>query len=173
MAEERIESRVRARTNGLAGVTADVDSFPLVTRLLLTGRVARVSVDADEVASQGITFVDLRFTAEGIELDRSKFLTRDAEVRDVDRGTVSARILPEELSAAFGVAQVLEAEGFEIEAREGQLVLLRDGGQVATAPLPDDLFPCAPSGRLEPDGLGLSCTFTELPALLFELASEV
>ncbi len=173
MAEGRIETRVRDRTNDLVGVSADIDSFPLVTRVLLTGRVARASVRADEVASQGITFADLQYTVEGVQLDRSKFLSRDAEVRSIDRGTVSARIPAEELSVTFGVAQALGTAGVEVEVRDGELVLLRDGGQIAAAALPDDLFPCSPSGHLGADGIELSCGFTDPPTLLFELGSEL
>lgn len=164
---------MRERTNDLVGISADVDSFPLVTRLVLTGRVARVSLRADEVASRGITFADLHVTVEGTRLDRSKFLTGDAEVHDIDRGTVSARIPAEELSVTFGVAQALGTEGFDVEVREGELRLVRDGRQIGAAPLPDDLFPCSPSARLETHGIDLSCAFTDPPRLLFELTSEL
>lgn len=108
-----------------------------------------------------------------MKLDRSKFLSRDAEVRSIDRGTVSARIPAEELSVTFGVAQALGTEGVEAEVRGGELVLLQDGRQIAAAALPDDLFPCSPSGRLEADGIELSCAFTDPPTLLFELGSEL
>lgn len=166
MAEERIELRVRNESGGATGVEADVDSFPLLTRVILTGRVARTTVEMTEVVRRRITFARIAFVFEEVRVDRSAFLMRDARVRSIERGTVSARISSEELSAIFGVAQRIGLEGLEVRASDGVLRVGRSGLGTVAVDLPDVLFPCDPDATIGSDGIILSCAFDEVPAVL-------
>lgn len=166
MAEGWIEVRVRNESAGATGVDAGVDSFPLLTGVVLTGRVRRVDVTLTEVVRQRVTFASFEFLFEGIEVDRATFLTRDAEIRSIDRGTVTARIAVDELSAIFGVAQRVGPEGLEVDVVDGLLRIGLPGLPVADVDLPDVFFPCEPSARIDPDGILLSCAFEEVPAIL-------
>lgn len=168
--EGRIEERAAERSRGATTVSANVDSFPLVTRALTSGRVERIEVTLDEVVRQRLSFATIRFTVTGIELDRGALLSGDAEVRDIDTGTVVAEVTADELTTVLGLAERLGLGEVAVDVRELELVVRRAGRSFAI-PLPDDLFPCAPSARVSGDRILLSCTFHEIPRVLLREAT--
>lgn len=176
--EARIEERVRERTREVAGVSADVDSFPVVTRLLVTGRIRHMTLTLDRLVSQRVTFATVRLTVEGLELDRDVLLRQqEIELRDMETGVLTAELTAEVLSDLVGAP---------VELRPGQVSVtlggtavpaqpeirdrtLRLGGRRITAlsvTLPEELESCTPDLVVQRGRMLLSCRLQELPSLL-------
>ncbi|MDQ3931399.1 MAG: DUF2993 domain-containing protein [Actinomycetota bacterium] len=176
--EARMEERVRERTREVAGVSAEVDSFPVVTRLLMTGRIRHVTLTLDQVVRQRVTFATVRLTLEGLELDRDVLLRhQEVDPRDIESGMLTA-----ELTAAV-LSDLVDAP---VELRPGQVSVtlggtevtvqpeirdrtLRLGGRRVTAlslPLPEELATCSPDLVVQLGRLLFSCRLQELPSML-------
>lgn len=174
LAASRIEEHVRGQTSGVVEVSADVGTFPVVSRLLLTERVSRLGVTLSEVAGQQLTFAAVRFDLHGVELDRNALLSGDVRVQGMRGGQATAVLDVNALSDAAGVpvrieegTLVAEVGGTRLElplAVEGRALRL-PGGLPAVA-LPD-LVPCAPTETaVHGDRIELSCTLEEVPSIL-------
>ncbi len=176
LAEARIEARVRARVRSAAGVSADIESFPMVTTLLLTENVRNLAVSLAEVAGERVTISRVNFALEGVELDRQALARREVEVRSVDSGVITAEVTQGDLSEALGVdvelrpdAVSLSVDGASVEADvdvSGRSVQLAGAGRQLAVTIPQDLMPCEPEGNVEPGRVVLSCTIDEVPSIL-------
>lgn len=175
--EARIEEQVRTRTRELAAVEADVDSFPLLTRTLVTGKVSRLTVNLREVLHQELRITAVRLLLRGIELDRGALLQGEARLRDIERGEVTLELSGSALTAALGVpvevrrgAAVVQRAGallgVDLVADGGELLLRGPAGLSLRAPLPGDLMPCAPDVEVLGDRILLTCSFEGIPPLL-------
>ena len=164
LVEQRIEEDVREQTRGAIGIDADLESFPFITRLLLTGRVARLEVGLAQVVRRRLTFSTLAFDIEDIQLDRSALSRRDLEVRGIGRATVTATLDEEALSEA-GAYVDLGAADVAPQVR-GRALVVGTGAAARSLPLPTDLFPCEPAARLQEEAIVLSCVVDEVPSLL-------
>jgi hypothetical protein len=163
LAEGQIESKVAERSDGEAGVSADVDSFPMIARVLLTGRVKELSVTLDQVARQRLTFAEVTFQVSGIEVDRGAILQRNVRIRSIERGTVTASV---DLGALGGVlGRISSFLGTDVRVEDGQLHI-----GPSSFPLGDDLFPCDPEGRIEGERVILTCSITDVPDALLDAA---
>lgn len=164
-AERQIEQRAAERNRDAATVRADIDSFPLVSRLLLTGRVNEVDVTLDRVVRRRLTFAEVRFALAGLDVDRAALIRGDARVTAIDRGTITATIDAGALSAVVGRA--LEAVGANVRISGRTLVV-----GPATFQIPSDLMPCAPDVRVDDEQVIVSCTIDEFPEALLEAAQN-
>ena len=179
MVEERIEERVEARVADATDVAASLDSFPFVTRLGLTGRVKRLTVDLAGVERSGLAFATIGMELDGIELDRSALYDKDFRLQSIDEGTITAEFTEEALSAALGA---------DVELRPGEAVVTTGGQEVATpvtvegdrlvlaagalgVTLPtEDLFPCQLESEVLAGRARLRCTVEEVPPVLLRAA---
>lgn len=178
LVEDRIAAHVQERTEGAVGVSADVGTFPVVTRLLATERLPHVGVTLEEVAVQQLTFASVRLGLRGVELDRGALLSGEVRVRSVEAGELTAALDADALSSSLGLPVRVEGErllvgpaGAEIEvpldAVEGVLSL--PGLDVAALQLLDDRFlPCAtpPVIDLVEDRVVVSCSLEGVPFVL-------
>ena len=171
VAEGQIESRVEASTEGATRVSADLQSFPTVARLLTTGKISKITVRFDEIARRRLEFADFSITMEGVSVDRGSIFSGDPEIRSIESGRVEAFIRSSFLSGALGFASRLLGE-LPIEVRDRQLFIGGPLGASAPIPLPGDLFPCDPDAELRDDGVLLSCTIDEVPEQLIKAANE-
>lgn len=155
LAASRIEQNVRERMDGAAEVSADVGTFPLVTRLVATERLRRLELTLDEVAGQQLTVARVRFDLHGLRLDRDALLRGDVRVTGMRGGTVTAELAADVLSEALGVP-------VDAIVGEGQSASL----PVGTLPVDDELLPCEPQASRDGDRVILTCGLTDVPALL-------
>jgi hypothetical protein len=163
--ERMVEERVAERNENAATVTADIDSFPLVTRVLLTGNVKELTVTLDEVARQAVTFAQVRFEFAGIEIDRSSLRGGDFRVTAIDRGTITATI---DLGAVGGaLGRIATRAGLDVRV-SGRTLFVGP----ASIELSSELLPCDPDARIEGDQVVLSCTIDEVPEALIEAAQR-
>lgn len=172
LAASSIEDHVRAQTEGVVGVSADVGPFPVVTRLLATGRVQRLRVTLDEVAAQQLTFTSVRLELAGVELDRNELANGNVRVRGMQGGQATAVLDVDALADALGVPVRVEDDrlfaevaGTEIEVPLGQ------ANTRALPGLPDialpDLVSCTDvTTVVEDDRVQLSCTLQDVPIIL-------
>ncbi|HVL80440.1 MAG TPA: LmeA family phospholipid-binding protein [Actinomycetota bacterium] len=166
LVESQMEARVRDRTRGAVGVTADVQSFPLLTRLALTGQVRHVEMTLDEVSRERLLFATVRYELDGVTLDRSALYRRRARVSDIDRGRIVATLEAEDLAAGLGIP--LDLAPGDVSARVVDRVLrLGEGaGAEISESLPQDILPCDPEASLDAGRVILSCSFTGVPPVL-------
>lgn len=169
--EARIEARVRENLGGSAAVEADIDSFPMVTRALLTSEVRELSLDLREVTGQQLSFSRIGLVLHGVRLNRSAMLQGKAEVEDISAGEAVAEIDLAQLATALGVS-IDAAALTEVRVRQGVLEVSVAGAPIQVA-VPVEALPCEPDGGVEGDRLVLRCTFTEIPSVLIEAAAQV
>lgn len=174
LAASSIEDHVSEQLAGVVGVSADVGTFPVVTRLLVTERVPRLGVTLDELAGQQLTFASVRFDLRGVELDRDALLGGDVRVRSIEGGQVTATVDVNALADAIGVpvqleggSLVAEVGGSRLEiplAVEGGALRLPAGLPAVTVP---DVVPCAPTETVvHDDTIELSCALESVPTFL-------
>lgn len=173
LAESRLEQRARERSGQVAGVRADIDSFPMVTRLLLTERLRSLTITLDEVAGQQMTFTTVSFELQRVRLEREALLAGDVRVRDIDTGVVTAELDAGALGQALGAPVLIEPDGITIGGRD--VPLPGAGGEDASPlpdvdlpnlPLPDELIPCEPDVEVADGRLRLSCRIDTVPFML-------
>lgn len=174
LAATAIEDHVRDRTTGVLGVSADVGPFPVVTRLLATDEVGRVTITLDEVAGQQLTFTWVALDLEGVRLDREALYGGDVLVRGIDRGRVTAAVDVNTLAEAIGVPVRVEGGTlvFEIAGADVPLPLAVEGRTLRLPPgLPTvvlpDAVPCAPTETaVRESRIELACTVERTPPIL-------
>lgn len=187
-AEDKIAERAEAAAGGRARASADVDSFPFVLRLLTSGSAGDISLHVEDVATSAVDLARVDLDLEGVRLDRAKLLSdREAEVTEIDRGTISVGIDAEAVSKALGGIPVT-IRGDTVEVRVAGRVVTADvtvasagsirvtvpRGPSATIGIPrTDLIACeGETLSFDDDRLRVSCTITEVPPALLRAAQQ-
>lgn len=163
-AAREVERQVEARTGDVASVEADLDSFPLATRLMLTGRINRATITLDRAVRQNITYATVRFELDGIQMDRNSLFS-DPRVTAIDEGRIEAVIDLSTLSPLLGRASAVLGEQVRIEG--GRFFVGRFSAEIAR-----DLIPCDPDGRVEGTNAILTCTIHDVPEVLLKEAQR-
>lgn len=174
LAASSIEDHVRTQTDGVVEVSAEVGSFPVVTRLLATERVQRLAVSLEEVAAQELTFASVRLELHGVELDRDALLNGNVRVRGMRGGEATAALDANALTEALGIPVRVEDDRLfvEVAGTEVEVPLETQGRTLSLPPgLPDiilpDLLTCADvTTVVEDDRIQVSCTLDEVPPIL-------
>lgn len=183
LVESRIEEQVRAESRGAARVEAEVDSFPLVTRLLVTEEVEEVEVTLVEVADVPVPLATVRFGLEGLVVDRSALLRGEVEIRDVATGLLEVEITAAQLSEALGAPVRLEPGRVtvevggepltaEVQAGPSELQLVVEGVGTESIPLPAELIDCEPMIAVADGRIVASCRISEVPSVLVRAAAR-
>lgn len=187
-AEEKIAEQVEAAAGGRAEATADIDSFPFLLRLLVSGSAGDISLHVEDVATSAVELSTVDLDLEGVRLDRSRLLSdRKAELVEIDRGTLAVGIDAAAISTVLRGLPVTIADGrvvVQVAGRaqvadltlgaNGSLRIGVPGGPAATIAVPQsDLVSCQASAlRVEDDEVRLSCTLTEVPPALLRAAQR-
>jgi hypothetical protein len=166
--ESRVEQQVRANTDDVAVVEAEVGSFPFLPSLLLDGRVDSLDVELLELADQQVSFGDVHFGLEGIQLDRDVLLGGQLHVTDIDVGYVRIEVVDERLRDTMEAVEDLGPEA--VRLRDRVLELAPEGAQAVEIPIDDRLLPCTPDVEVEGDLAVFSCEFHDVPPVLLEAA---
>lgn len=162
-----IEERVARRTG--AEVQAEVDSFPLVTRLLVTEEVDSVTVTLKDVNLDSVDLETLTIVAQGIKLPRSRLLGRNLKPTGIDEGTVTAFVSSTSLSDAVGVAiPGLDPGSASAQLEAGALTLEIPGSAPVSVPMPQEALPCSGSGKIVEGGVRMRCAVDEIPDILLD-----
>lgn len=184
-AEGKIEDRARAEVGANVTTNADIDSFPFLGKLLLTGSAGDIELVMNDVDLQRLRFSRLEVDLFGVKLDRNKAMSGDAEVTDIDRGVITMTFSAEDLSRAVNLPVTIEDGKVTVDVRgvkaaatpqataEGSLRLQVNGLPAVNVPIPRTrLVSCAVKEVQVDDGeLRASCTISEIPPALLKAAS--
>jgi hypothetical protein len=121
-------------------VEAEIDSFPLVTSVILDGRVERVVLTMRDVERNGIELKSLRLVLSGLKVSRFSVIRGEPGASSIRRGTLTARV-----------------------AAEGPLAAAAQAGEV-----PEGVLPCDATVRSAGADLRLTCSLRPVPQELLE-----
>jgi hypothetical protein len=180
-AEDRIEQQIDHRDAG-ATSSVHISSFPFVARLLLFGRVEKISAHVRHVSVDRLTLDQVDLTVTGVKLDRNQLFHRNVVVKSIRTGTVAA-VLSEQavdqvlhLPITFGDGAVQLSVGgvtvgVSVAVADNQLRLSAAGHEL-TIPIPElPVLPCVAGVTVEPGRLVLTCTFHQVPTALLQEAT--
>jgi hypothetical protein len=180
-AENRIEEQIDNRDAG-ATSSVHISSFPFVARLLIFGRVEKISAHVRHVNVDSFTLDQVDLTVTGVKLDRNQLFHRNVVVKSIRTGTVAA-VLSEQtvdqvlhLPVTFGDGAVHLSVagvtvGVSVAVADNEL-RLSAAGQELTIPIPElPILPCVAGVTVEPGRLILSCTFHRVPTALLQQAT--
>ncbi len=184
-AESQIESRARAESAG-ASASADIDSFPFLGKLLLSGDAGDIELRMREVAAQQIKFSRVSIALQQVKLDRGKLFSGEAEVQSIDKGVITMGFTAADLGAAVKMPVTIDDGRISVTVRgqtvsavpqataEGSLRLTVTGLPPVTVPIPRTrLVSCAVSKVVVDGGvLEASCTIEEIPPALLRAAQS-
>ena len=165
LAEQRIEQEVARRNRDAASVQADIDSFPLVTGLLVTSEMRKLTVTLDQVARQRLTFTEVRFELKGVEVDRASLMRQQPRVDSIDEGTITGTLDLGALSEAIGRLPSITGGNVRVSGRTLSI------GPVSMD-ITRDLFPCDPQARVDAGRVIVSCTIHDVPEALLDAAQR-
>lgn len=189
LARRYVEGQIVASTEQelreLAGVDAEISSFPFLGRIALFGSVDRLELRLDEILGRGVDVATLELRIDGLRLDRSSLLeTNQVRITAIDSARLTANISEEALNAVVPVPGVridLVDDAVEltvagrtvtagIEVSDGRLTFRPpDPVPDVSLPLPSsELLPCRVSGRVRQDRLELTCVTDRLPQIVVD-----
>ena len=184
VAEAELERRLAAEVPGAVGVDADIEAFPFLPGLVLSGRVPAVRAHVDGLRAGPLALTDADVELRGVRLERDALLRREVELTAVDSGRTAVTLGEAALSDALGLPVDVDASGAVRVTFRGRTVTAPvavgdDGRIVVDLPGPLGalpltagalpLLPCTPRAIPEPDRVRLSCAVTEVPP---ELVAE-
>ncbi len=180
MAQERIEERARARVPGAGSIDADIDSFPFLPRLFLSGSVSGVGIHLEQVPARSVHLTSVDVDLRGVKLERDSIVSGDPRLESVERGTLSMELDGTALSRALRVP--VSVQGGEVRAGAGRAMVRarpevgRDGALVLrlSGPVPlrvyvprTSLVDCtATRVAVVGDRVRLSCDLDGVPTVL-------
>lgn len=183
-AESQIESRARAEAGASASATADIDSFPFIGKLLAFGDAGDLELRLRDVQSQSLKFSRVSITLDDVTLERSKLFGGEAEVRSINKGTITMGFTAADLGAAIKMPVEISGGRVTVTVRgqavsavpeataEGSVRLTVAGLPSLNVPIPRTrLVSCSVDKVEVEDGeLRASCTIEEIPPALLRAA---
>ncbi len=183
-AENALVAQVMAKEPDTSGVGAKIRSFPFVGRLVVSGQVARVDVTAQHATVGGVALSDIRVQAEGVKLDTAEAAHGRAVVRSIKGGSVQADLRQDQINSRLpkqiqvqvqqGTATITGPGGAQAQllvTPDGTIQLRIANRSVLDLAIPKTaLLPCVPKGTFVTGAVHLSCTFSEVPPILLNLA---
>lgn len=180
LVEERAAREVAEAVPEARQVDVRVSSFPFLGRVLLRGRIERVTAELREYRKGGVEVSWVQLVVDGLRIDRD-VLVEDHKlvISGLDRARAEAHISAAAASRSLGTpvafvdedrVQVIVA-GTPIVVHltlEERTVNLRSPGLSPLAlRLPGrDVLPCDPRAKVESGLLVVHCSFAELPPAL-------
>lgn len=183
LVESRMEQRVQDNTEGVVTVNADIDSFPMITRLLATEEIRRATIDVDEIAEQDLPLAAVSLTLEDVVVDRDRLSRGDLQVRSIRTGRLRAEISEQRLSEVLDVPVQIEGGTLRVESQDrtadfdlqfsaGRVRLDIPGVGGVGGAFDTSVLPCRPEATVFDDRIVLDCTFDSVPRVLVRLEDE-
>lgn len=188
-AQSELESRARAE--GAASASADIDSFPFVGKLLASGAAGDITLSMRDVATENVTFSTVVLSLSDVKLDKGKLFSRKVEITDIDKGTITVGFDAAALSKRLGVPVTVDDGKVSVTVAgrvlaatpsvtaEGSIRLTAaagvPGAPSLNVPIPQTrLVSCRVSRVKVDDGvLEASCDINEVPPALLRAAQRV
>jgi hypothetical protein len=151
-AEAALALAVDTNVPDTSGVTASIESFPFLGRLVVGGDVPVVTVRAAQTRSGDVRLQDVVITVNDVRVDAGEALNGRLQIVSIGHGTITAHVTQQEVARVSGVPVVLVPGSSRLPVR---LPLGQAG-----------LLPCDPDVTVEAGRLALFCEFTEVPPSL-------
>ncbi|MDQ4094964.1 MAG: LmeA family phospholipid-binding protein [Actinomycetota bacterium] len=166
-AENQIEQRLAREVD--AEVEADVSSFPLVTRLMVTEEVRHMEVALTNIAFEEITFDTLTIEAGRIELPRRRLLDRNLRPTGIGSGSVTAFVSRASLEASLGASlPEIDPAATSATFEAGTLTIEIPGVPAVSVSIPEEALPCSGVGEVTGDGIRMRCDVDEIPPVVLD-----
>ena len=188
-AQSELESRARAE--GAASASADIDSFPFVGKLLASGNAGDITLSMRDVATERVTFSTVVLALVDVKLDKGKLFDRKVEITDIDKGTITVGFDAADLSRRLGMPVTIDDGEISVTVAgqvvaatpavtaEGSIRLTASAGVAGmpslNVPIPQTrLVSCKVSRVTVDDGvLEASCDINEIPPAMLRAAQRV
>lgn len=182
----QLENRLRKDVPSATSATVEIDSFPFLGRLAVSGRIATVHAEVTDVAAGPLKLARVTVDLHEVHLNRSAlFRRRRVELTSIGKGTASAEITQEELSAELHVPVQL-SDG-KIGVRAGPLqvsakltvqdnVIRLSAGPVSLPALripKAPLLPCVANAEILEGRIRVSCTLDKVPDELLQIVKSL
>lgn len=179
--EQGVEERVAREVPEAGSVDATLRSFPVVARVLGTGRMEHLVVVLDDVARPEVRVDSVRVDVRGIEVSRQALVDGEVDLERIDSAALMATITEEDLEETLpgnvadlrllpGRAEVTVAGqtvGSDVAVRDGRVVFdLGPLGDAGVALPGREFFPCPLEGEVVHGAVQLFCTLDEVPPYL-------
>jgi hypothetical protein len=186
-AEDRAASQINQRVPG-ASSAVHISSFPFVAKLLVTGKVDKITARVKHAHDGQFTFDQIDVALHGVRINRQQLINgQHVQVDAISTGTVTASISEQAIDQALqaiggpaivhlvqGAAQVTIG-GVTIQSPVtivNNAVQLTVQGQVVKVPIPQlPVLPCVATAVVTPGHLQLSCTFHQVPGAFLKAAA--
>jgi hypothetical protein len=176
VAESQLRDRVAAAVSPGGATSARISSFPFVGRLLISGDVSRIQVAAADVTVERLTFAKVSVDLQDVTLDRGRLLSdRKVVLESLGKGTATAELTQDRLSAALGVPVTLTAghiavrvAGQQVTAKatvsDNTLRVTVAGLSVPGLRIPKlPLLPCVADAVVLAGRIRLTCSVDQVP----------
>jgi hypothetical protein len=182
---DQIENNLRRDVPSATSAHVDIDSFPFLGRLLVSGHVSTLHASATDVDAGPIKLARVRVDLHDVHVDRQQLLNqRRVELTGIGKGTATAEITQEELSDALNVPVRLRSG--KVGVRAGPLeatakVSVQDNViRVNAGPLslpairiPEaPLLPCVANAEVLEGKIRVSCTLNRVPEELLRIVKS-
>jgi hypothetical protein len=186
-AQDRVAHQIDQRVPG-ASSSVSISSFPFVAKLLMSGKVDKITARVNHANAGQFTFDRVDVALNGVRLNRNQlFNGQHVQVDGISVGTVKADLsegaVNQALQAVREPAVVHLVQGAADVTVAGvtvpsQLALvnnqlqIRVAGQLVTVPIPKlPVLPCAATVAVVPGHLLVSCTFHQAPSAFLRVAA--
>lgn len=186
-AESKLADKARVEAGAGASAGADIDSFPFLGRLAVSGKAGDVTFTLHDVAAQQLHFTTVRLSFADVTLDKGRLFKGKAELKSIDKGTITVALSAEDLTKQLGVPVTIDdgkvsvtVGGRVVAANtsvtsEGSLRLQVASLPAFNVPIPRTRLISCPVARVEVDDgrLEASCDVEEIPPAFLRAASRV
>jgi hypothetical protein len=186
-AQDRASHQIDQRVPG-ASSSVSISSFPFVAKLLMSGKVDKITAQVKHANAGQFTFDRIDVTLSGVRLNRDQLVNgQHVQVDGISVGNVRADL------SELSVNKALQALGQPVVVHlvqgaadvtvsgvtvPSQLALvnnqlqIRVAGELVTVPIPRlPVLPCAATVAVIPGHLLVSCTFHQVPSAFLRLAA--
>ena len=160
-AEGAIERRLKNAAGGSAHV--EIDSWPVVTRALLSENIDQISVDLRRVTIQGVEVDSMQIEASGLQVDRARIFRRVDDLK-MRNGSLTAVMSVGDLAAAMGAPVENLPDSADVSKKGDRLLI--EGQDVAG--FPEGILPCDASGSISNGEVRLRCVLDSVPDIVLQ-----
>jgi DUF2993 family protein len=189
MAEEEARKRIVDVLPPMRAAKVEIEGFPFLFDVLVSGRVDRLRVELSDVQGPGASVESVVLVVDDITIDRDLLIDQQKlAVTDIGRAELTARLTGAAISKVVREQVELEGSTARVHAHglsaEAQLAVVGRRIEVrisSSAPLPpearafldrplvfqlpsEEVLPCTPALRVVDSRLELGCSVSELPA---------
>lgn len=166
-AESEIEERVAKEIT--ADVEAEVDSFPLATRLVALEEIGRIEITLSDAEFPEITVDDMTVEATGLVIPRNRLFDGKVRPTAIASASVTAFLSTASLGEATGTpVPAVDLSSATAHLENGTLTVEAGGAPPISLEVPAEALPCSATGEVTADGVRLRCEVDRLPDVILE-----